>query len=195
LKLLSELKRVSNSLAAFPGHWALCGGVAASIYRKKPRFTDDIDFILSDSPSLPAKEIASQVIANLGYAEYLGFVPVLFNDNEQVLGLCCARTSTDKNFIGIDFLLPVQFWVNDAVKAAQGNLIDFGFAVLPTITPEHLIIAKCAAALSNPERFQDLDDLKEITNSVSLNLEFIDHSLQSYGIVLTPELKKLVFKA
>lgn len=135
------------------------------------------------------------MIADLGYAEYLGFVPDILNENKQVLGLCCARRSLDKTFVGIDFLLPVQFWVNDAVKAAQENLIDFGFAKLPTITPEHLIVAKCAAAISNPERFQDLDDLKEISGSVHLDLEFIDRALQSYGIVLTPELKKLVFKA
>ncbi len=46
MKLFSELKRATEILLEYPSQWAICGGVAASIYREKARFTDDIDFRL-----------------------------------------------------------------------------------------------------------------------------------------------------
>ena len=193
MKLFDELKRATELLHQHRGQWALCGGVAASIYRNKPRFTDDIDFALIDSEKYPAETLATEVIKKLGYKEYIGFVPDPKIDGQQLRGLICARGTNDERFVGFDFLLPVQFWVTEAVTVAQSNLIDFGFAKLPTITPESLILAKLVAATSSPNRYQDLDDIKEIAASVAIDIDYLKAQIAKHGIQITPSLLQLVF--
>ena len=192
MKLFDELIRVTKLLSAFPGQWAICGGVAASIYRKRARFTDDIDIALIDSAGISAKNLASKIINELGYKEYQGFVPDTAKNNQQVLGLICARGIENEKFVGLDFLLPVQFWVQSAVEIAQANLIDYGFASLPTITPENLIIAKLIAVTGTPDRYQDLDDIKEIINSVSINRDYIKDQIKYHNLSIADELLKMV---
>lgn len=192
MKLFDELKRATSYLGDFPRQWALCGGVAASIYRSKARFTDDIDFALIDSPDIAAGDLARQVIQKMGYRDYLGFIPDPRDVTKQLQGLICARESADERFVGLDFLLPVQCWVNDAVAIAQSNLIDFGFAKLPTIVPEDLIVAKLIAVTNSPDRFQDLDDIKEIVQSVSVDISRIRQQISKYSIKIEPGLLKLL---
>jgi len=191
VKIFAELKRTTKLLNEYQGQWALCGGVAASIYREKARFTDDIDFALVDSPNTSAVKLASKIIGQLGYKEYKGFVPDAKN-GQQILGLVCARDEEDKRFAGLDFLLPVQAWVQDAVEIAQNNLISYGFAELPTITPECLILAKLTALISNPERYQDLDDITEILKTCSTDQEYLAQKIKEYNLVLTPKLASMI---
>jgi hypothetical protein len=66
----------------------------------------------------------------------------------------------------VDILLPEVPWVLEAVGRAQDNLIDLGFAKVPVITAEDLILAKCYAVRNSPDRFQDLDDLKQLFQDV-----------------------------
>ena len=75
MKLYDELKRAGTLLLEYPGQWAICGGIAASIYRSHPRYTDDIDFAVIDSETISAKDLACKIINQLGYKEYLGFIP------------------------------------------------------------------------------------------------------------------------
>ena len=194
MRLLLELKRTCAILENYPGQWAICGGIAASLYREKPRFTDDIDFAVVDSAIISGKDLAMKVISELGFKEYFGFIPGLIDKSDQILGLVCARDIGDERFLGIDFLLPVQFWIKDGVKYAQSNLIDYGFAKLPTVTPESLVLAKLLALHSNPERLQDLDDIQELIKSSNLDFEFILRQVKNNIPNLSINLRNLISK-
>ncbi len=83
----------------------------------------------------------------------------------------------------IDILLPEIPWVSEAVERAHNNLPDLGFAKVPVITPEDLIIAESYAAQNSPDRFQDLDDLKHLFLRVSdLDTDYIRRKLQLLGL-------------
>jgi hypothetical protein len=85
----------------------------------------------------------------------------------------------------IDILLPDLPWVSKAVKRAQHNRLDLGFAAVPVITPEDLIIAKCYSLRNSPDRFQDLDDIKEIfINIQDLDRDYLESSLQELDLVI-----------
>ena len=68
MKLFSNLKRTAQILNRSPGCWAVCGGIAACVYRTTPRFTGDIDIALIDFVGCPAKGIAEDVAREIGYS-------------------------------------------------------------------------------------------------------------------------------
>lgn len=191
MKILRELKRVVALLQPYRGQWALCGGIAASIYRSHPRFTDDIDFVLVDGENQSAEDLALSIVCELGYEPYRGYFPDIAN-GELTLGLICARDSTFAHFVGVDFLLPKQPWIPRAVELAQENAIDFGFSVVPTITPECLILAKMVAVNKSPERRQDLDDIIQLLHDVQIDRSFVCREIKSYSIDVSQELLDLV---
>ena len=88
--------------------------------------------------------------------------------------MVCVRISGQERFEGFDFLLPTQFWVDEAVKHAQTNMVSYGFDKLPTITPESLIFAKLISLNNNPERYQDMDDISHILKEQIIHQELID---------------------
>jgi hypothetical protein len=93
----------------------------------------------------------------------------------------------------IDILLPDLPWVRKAVERAQHNRLNLGFAAVPVITPEDLIIAKCYSLRNSPDRFQDLDDLKEILMSVEdLDRDYLEISLQALGLVVPDQVAGFV---
>jgi hypothetical protein len=186
MKLFHELRRVFEALQPFEGYWCLCGGVAASVYGTEGRFTNDIDVALVDTPILSAQEVATQVLQQLGYQAMLGFVgDPNGTSNKQVLGLMVGRVVGNDAFVGIDFLLPIFPWVADAVRRAQLSRFDFGFATLPTIQPEDLIIAKLQALRDAPERGIDLLDIRSILRSShSLDFEYLNRKLLEYKLRL-----------
>ncbi len=194
MKLFEVLKQTALLLLEHPGQWAVCGGVAASIYRRKARFTDDIDFALIDSPAMSAENLAGTILRRLGYGEYIGFVPDPENNNQQLRALICARTQEDQRFAGIDFLLPVQRWIPEAVALAQFNSIDYGFAELPTVTPESLILAKLIALSGSPDRYQDLDDIQEILKSVPLKLDYLEAQIALHNLKVPSNILALIFR-
>lgn len=192
MRILDQLKRVTELLRPYHGQWAICGGVAASIYRNTPRFTDDIDIALVDSPEIAAVDLGLQIMQSLGYEPLKGFVPDVMNHKQQMFGLIAGREGNDQRFIGIDLLLPVQFWVQQAVALAQKNMIDFGFARLPTITPESLVIAKIVALSGAPERYQDLDDISEIVRSLQVDRDSIVLELQRHQLPIPDAVRSIL---
>jgi hypothetical protein len=161
MRIFNELKRVTKHLRTKPACWAVCGGIAASLYRDLPRFTADIDIAIIDTPELAAKEFAWAVLSEMGYQPKVGFVPDPAGGRKQRAALICAREDSTQMFSGIDFLLPVFPWVPDAVARAQSNVIDYGFAALPTITEEDLLVAKITA-MRDSVRPQDEDDVRSV---------------------------------
>ena len=191
MKLFSELQKITKLLNNYPNQWAICGGIAASIYRETARYTDDIDIALINSDNLSAKDLASKIISELGYKEYEGFIPDPFTPNKQLKALLCAKNDNER-FTGFDFLLPVQFWIPEAVKLAQENKIDYGFSSLATITPESLIFAKLIALNSNPNRYQDIDDIKAIIKSNKINFDYIQQQITKSKIDFKPDVLKTI---
>lgn len=177
MRLVKEFIRVIEALTPYKNPWAICGGLAASIYSKLPRFTNDIDIMLIDTKEATAKNVASEIIQSLGYQNIIGSVPDFQQPEKQVTGLICARDESSDRFVGIDFLLPVLPWVPDGVSNAQTNLIDYGFGAIPTITPEDLIIAKKIAG-----RPVDLQDIQNIISSHKLNYEYLQSKFTYYNL-------------
>ena len=158
--------------------FCLAGGHAASLYRANERLTRDVDFVLTTDPLRNANPAASQVIRAIGLKPILGFIPKRQNKKGGKIAL--VSSTPEKGCVTgiIDILLPEQPWIEDALIRAQFNVIDLGFDIVPVITPEDLIIAKCYALNDSPDRFQDMDDIKEIFSSVAqLDLDYISMKL------------------
>lgn len=164
---LQALKKTVAALSELPCRFCLVGGHAASLYRSQERFTKDVDFALVADAKGKSRAIASQAIEKLGMKPVAGFM--VLGDTEKSQRALCMVTSEPpaSELTGlVDILLPEVPWVLDAVGRAQDNLIDLGFAKVPVITAEDLILAKCYAVRNSPDRFQDLDDLKQLFKDV-----------------------------
>ncbi len=192
MKLLNELERVTAVLSRYPAQWAICGGIAASIYRERARFTDDIDFAVVDSEIISASRLASEILSELNYHERHEIAVHDVAAGDRIVAKVCGRNVNDRGSIGVDFMFPAQFWVADAVRYAQHNCIDYGFARLPTITPESLLVAKLFSLTSNPERPQDLDDIQEIIKAGDVHLGWVRSQVDHHSVKLPSALRKLV---
>ena len=85
----------------------------------------------------------------------------------------------------VDILLPEVPWVPEAVERAQSNVLNLGFADVPVITPEDLILAKCLSAANEPDRFQDLDDIKQLFKDVKdLDIDYLRRRLHELSLVI-----------
>ena len=190
MKLFENLKRIAKILESTSNDWAICGGIAACLYRDKPRFTGDIDIILSDSPETPARKAAEKIVSELGYKPALGFISGTRRKASDGPALVVGRENDAGNYVGIDFLLPVMPWIAASVERAQSNMIDYGFAKLPTITPEDLIIAKLFAIEDSPDRPYDLDDIKSILlQTKELDREYILRKIEEFNLPVPESVK------
>jgi len=165
MQIFTELQRLVQYLKPWDGSWALCGGVVATVYRDTPRFTGDIDVAVVDTSSSTAEEIATSVLKEMGYTPKFGFVPDPGEGKGQKKALICGRAINSERFVGVDFLLPIFPWVQNSVERARSNLLDYGFAKIPAITVEDLILAKLNAIQSKEHRATDVDDIKSVLNS------------------------------
>lgn len=193
MKLFQFLKQTCALLSPADGTWMVCGGVAASLYRDVPRFTGDIDFAIIDGPTITAQDRATSVLRKLGYIPKIGWVTdqngKLINKPTLVIG----REAIEGSFVGIDFLLPSLPWVDLAVKRASSNLLDYGFAMVPTITAEDLIIAKLFAVQGTPGRKFDLDDIETILRaSKKIDKLFIKENIVKFGLTPPEDILKLI---
>lgn len=185
MQIFSELQRLAKHLDRWPGSWALCGGVVASIYRDTPRFTGDIDVALIDLGSTAATQIATTILSEMGYPPVLGFIPDPLGGGEQRNALLCGRGTNNERFVGVDFLLPIFPWVPKAVERAQSNLIDYGFQSLPTVTPEDLFLAKLNAIQTSASRPQDIDDLQSMMRAnLHIDYAYISREARCMGFAL-----------
>ncbi len=191
---LQALKRTVAALSELPCRFCLVGGHAASLYRSQERFTKDVDFALVADAKGKSRVIASQAIEKLGMKPVAGFM--VLGDTERRERAQCMVTSEPpaSELTGlVDILLPEVPWVLDAVGRAQDNLIDLGFAKVPVITPEDLILAKCYAVRNSPDRFQDLDDLKQLFKDVrDLDTDYLRRRLVELKLTIPDQIKQFV---
>jgi len=189
---LQALKKTVAALSELPCRFCLVGGHAASLYRSQERFTRDVDFALVADAKGKSRAIASQAIEKLGMKPVAGFM--VLGDTEKSQRALCMVTSEPppSELTGlVDILLPELPWVLDAVGRAQDNLIDLGFAKVPVITAEDLILAKCYAVRNSPDRFQDLDDLKQLFKDVQdLDTDYLRRRLVELKLTIPEHIKQ-----
>jgi hypothetical protein len=84
---------------------------------------------------------------------------------------------------GVDILLPAIPWVEDAVRRAQDNCVDFGFGSIPVLTVEDVILSKLYALNSARLRAKDLDDLQSIYESeCDIDLAYLSGQMRRFDI-------------
>lgn len=189
LKILKQAVCVFEELEC---KYCLVGGHAASLYRTQERLTRDVDFALVADPLSDSRKIAEKAIKSLGLKVMLGFIPTGPHESQRN-AICMITSKPEANEAKgiIDILLPELPWVVQAVQRAEHNKINLGFANVPVITPEDLILAKCYALRNSPDRFQDLDDIKEIFQGVSdLDLDYLSENLTKLKLSIPKVLKK-----
>ena len=183
---LAVLKRAVAALSELPCKFCLVGGHAASLYRSQERFTRDVDFALICSPKARSRDVAESAIRALGMKPMLGTISVGKGERERSSVCMITSEPRDGEVTGIlDILLPDVPWVQEAVERAQSNLIDLGFAMVPVVTPEDLIVAKCLSVRNAPDRFQDLDDLKQLFTDVKdLDCDYLRRRLHELSLTI-----------
>ena len=191
----TPLKTLRDAVRVFEQHdclYCLIGGHAASLYRSQERLTRDVDFALLTNSSSNSRKIAEKIIRAIGLEPVLGFIPPTSNEPKRKSICMVTAKASDKGSKGIiDILLPELPWVENAVTRAQENKLNLGFAYVPVITPEDLVVAKCYALRNAPDRFQDLDDLKEIFSSVKdLNFNYINDQLDLHKLEIPAQVQK-----
>jgi len=177
---LELLKLAAEPLKLSGAKFAVAGGLAASFYRAKARLTNDVDVCLLADPASASREIAEKLLTDLGLKVFSGWV-ASSNSPLPAIPMLIGKENDSESTLSLDILLPAFPWLEKAVLRAQENIIDFGFAELPMLTPEDLLIAKQFALSIESNRFQDLDDIQSI----------MSHNNQLDHEYLTAELSRL----
>lgn len=189
---LQALKKTVAALSEMPCRFCLIGGHAASLYRSQERFTKDVDFALVADAKGKSRALASKAIKKIGLKPAAGFM-VLGDATKSQRALCMVTSEPPASELTglVDILLPEVPWVLDAVARAQDNLIDLGFAKVPVITAEDLILAKCYAVRNSPDRFQDLDDVKHLFKDVrDLDTDYLRRKLVELKLTIPEHIKQ-----
>lgn len=188
---LETLKHIVVALEKADCKYCLIGGHAASLYRSQERLTRDVDIAIVTSDPKEARNVAERCLEAIGLRPMVGFIPAgEFEPKRKSVCLITSEPPPNRQKGVIDILLPVLPWIPEAVKRAQRNRIDLGFATVPVITPEDLIVSKCYALRNSPDRFQDLDDLKDILNNYDqLDREYLRNRLAKLGLTIPKVIK------
>lgn len=190
MAVLSALKKLRSALRTYDGHFAICGGVAASLYRKEPRVTNDIDIALDLGSIAKSKAAAISIIKGLDLTPAAGWIAGAGERIGSSAPLVIGRRSSEDKFGSVDFLLPSFPWVSKAIARAQINRADFGIGEFPVITCEDVIISKLFALMIEESRFADLDDLREIfAMKPKLDLSYLGAEITRLKLVVPKELK------
>ena len=181
--------------------YAVCGGVAAMLYRHEPRFTADIDFLISGPHSLV--DFATDTIEAFGLKANVLRMSELTNSpmmhkKTSPIAVVVGRSERDKNATGLDFLMPVQGWSKNALTRAKDNIISLHNVSAPFLTAEDVLLAKFSALTGvGKRREKDWSDVVSIVQSGrELDLGYlggeIDHLKLSIPMELERELPKAV---
>lgn len=186
MKLVERLQQATKKLTELGIEHALAGGLVASLYRRQPRATADIDIVV-----LTEEETrATQVLQALGLrpfplrkADLEGGPAFAIKRKSTPVFLVCGRGRDQSDPIGVDLILANMPWAKSALERAQSNRIDFGLGQTPCITAEDLILAKIYSVGNQATRFMDLDDLRSILESGrELDWTYINDQIKTLGL-------------
>jgi hypothetical protein len=176
MSLESLFKEATRELTAREVQYAVAGGLAASLYRKEPRLTMDVDLvILTEADSVKTAVAVLEAIgleAGIARQADLAGGP-LFAIRRRNTPPCMVigRLAGKSHPEGVDILLPSMPWARDAVLRAQDNKVDFGFGPVPALTLEDIILAKLYALTAGMPRPKDMDDLQSIFEADGIELD------------------------
>jgi hypothetical protein len=170
--------------------------MAASIYRTEERTTKDLDFLLFAEPR--TEQVAKEIITSFGLnpriateADLAGGPLFAIKRKSTPANIIVGTNSKDPRAIGLDFILPKIPWAKDAIERAQHNCIDFGFAKIPTMTVEDLIVAKLYAMSPGKQREKDVDDVRSIFSAGhQMDLAYLRGKIKEHSLWIPPALKE-----
>lgn len=192
-RTISQLEKVESCL------YAVCGGIAAMVYRPDTRFTGDIDFALDAGPK--SVTIATGLLEDLGLKANAIRIAQLsqkpsMSKKSSPIAVIVGRHSTDKTAPGVDFLMPVLPWIQKALKRAQDNVLKLGKIEAPFITAEDVILAKLPALETVKRRGKDWDDIQSIISSGrALDLSYLAGEIEAQQILVPREIERELPKA
>lgn len=191
--LESALKEAVELLQSTNCRFAAAGGIVANIYRNDIRTTLDVDFLFYTEKDVD--ESAENILKKLGLSvgmvkeHHLTRSPAM-NKRGQPNMIAVGRKKEQKNEIGVDLLLPSFPWFNSALNRAEKHVLDFGFAKVPSVTVEDMILIKLSAG-----RAKDIDDLESILKANhKLDLDYISSEMTRMNLIIPKTLKKLAPK-
>jgi len=190
MQLEALFKSAVSELSKLDLTFAVAGGLAAALYRDQPRLTMDVD--ISIFAKTHALQHAQQVMKALGLeagiareADLAGGPLFAIRKGNTKACMVVGRAADDASGIGVDILLPALPWVEDAVRRAQDNAMDFGFGPVPTLTLEDIILAKLFALRSARIRAKDLDDLQSIFDAGhDINMAYLADQMRRFKTVI-----------
>lgn len=164
LELFREtLERLQQEQVRF----ALAGGLAASLFRKRKRTTDDLGFLILAAGG--TQQVAEKIILSFGYTPHIarkadleGGPMFAIKRKSTPPYIIVGKKKDDSSEPGLDFILPAMPWSPSALDRAESNRIDFGFGTIPTITVEDMILAKFYSLYNDVKRLDDQSDLRSI---------------------------------
>lgn len=195
MKIAEQLEAVVAQLHANKVRYALAGGLVASLYRKSIRMTADVDFLLfsASHPETQARKILKTLgleISEIRGAQLEGGPLHAIKNKSTPIFLIAGRPREPGTGIGVDFLLPGFPWFEKALEHAEKNRVDFGFGKIPCLTAEDILLSKFYSVSNRQDRFQDLDDIKDIfLADRTLDLNYLSAQMRELKLKVPSQLK------
>lgn len=162
---LLDLLAYLGSFAARDGvRWALLGGVAANLYRDRPRLTEDVDVVLEvGRDRWPA-------LADALHADGWALQP-----GEAYPDVVLLRRP---DRLPVDVLIAKTEYQRVALDRAKARELGGGRPAVPVLTPEDIVIHKLIAG-----RLTDLDDVERILGTTGeLDLRYVEQWVKEWGL-------------
>lgn len=197
MDLLALLKRACSLFEDRNIKFALAGGIIADRYRKEPRATDDIDFVVSIKES--ELETGREIISSLGYNPAVVTDLMLKGDTrfrrkakKSIPQMLVGRR--EKSPYGVDLLLLSLPWAEKALDRAACNLIDFGAGPIPCLTMEDVVISKLYALKNSSTRRYKTSDIPDVAlileNNPVIDINYLLDCMTELELVLPGAIEK-----
>lgn len=191
MNLLTRLKQAIEYLEQNQIEYALAGGLVASLYRKQPRATSDIDLAILTADVKKVEELLAALnldVHPLRKANLEGGPAFAIKRQTTPVYMLCGRSKDE--MVGVDFILSNMPWVVQALDRARANQIDFGFGPIFCITVEDLILSKLYSVKNQSTRFMDLDDIRSIFEATDdLDWLYLNHQIKQLHLSIPDVLK------
>lgn len=193
MKLQEFFKQVRDELEKRNISYAMAGGFVASVYRKEPRATEDLDFFILAKTYEDG--VATELIDFFGLKTHIvrkadlegGPIFAIKNKNTPI-NMVVGRSNEKP---GLDLILSNIKWSEGVMERAQANKVDFGFGPIPCLTVEDILIAKFYSFANNKIRFKDLDDIQSIFQADNdLDYNYILGRLHELNLWIPKEVKQ-----
>lgn len=143
--------------------WALIGGVAANLYRRKTRMTADVDLLLAADASERLTELEASLVAR-GWSVLRG------DPGGDLLRL---RHGT---FGSVDLQIAGTEYQRRAIERARPASLGHSLEV-PALSPEDVIVHKLIA-----ERAKDIDDIEALLEArISFDEAYVEYWAEFWG--------------